>query len=835
MNSILNKKTLFSFSLCLIVSVLCLLSEKIIPFGTNTLAVMDADIQYLDFFGYFKDVLEGKANISYSFAKQLGSTPIAVFSYYLSSPLNLLIYFFSKSQLHIFFSLLVVLKLSLSAFFMAIFLSQRVKELSVVLTIALSLSYAFMQYNLVQASNIMWLDGVYLLPLMLLGVYKVTNKNSALMLIITTALTMLFNWYIALINIVFSGFYFIYEYSLTQNKSWKNFTVVALQYVASIFIALLISSILFIPTYLEMQNGRAGVDWWLLKPEFAGNILTIFSGLILGAESRYGYPAIESTSMVLIGILGLITTFLTQKKKNYIYYILLLGFVILTLYWSPFIFLLSLFKQVDSYWYRYSHLVGFTLVMLASIAYRDGVNFQKVLKSCFIFFVITLIIQLISKAGDLQRIYATAFCCLCFLAIYFYREKRFAGIAVLGLCIIEIFSNFHSLAQKQDVKHWYSYTADVEKSVNNFSNENDFFRVSKLQTRRIKLDKLQANYNEGLGFGFNTFSSYTSSPDNRQRNMLHALGYNRMGPNMNIVNTSILPVDALFSVKLILDNTNIASNLMLPKEKEYRHFSIYSNPYYLPIAFNYNVGNIAPKFKTDNPFLNINTIYSYLLNRNIELFIKVKSSVNYENNKMIVELLTPQKNWVNYAYIDTKKSLNGRLLVNGIPITGYSKWLSPRVVLLPSSQNEKSHIMFEAKDIKAKDIKTVEIYSLNLELLKQITDELKLANKVYNTEVASDNIRFEVSENNSGKVFLSVPYDKQWTIKLNGKEIQTEQVFDALTAISVQKEKKNIIEMSYSVAGLKIGAILSAIGILLFMIFIFYMRHSERERGKENS
>ena len=40
------------------------------PFGTKSLVVMDADIQYLDFFCYFKDVLEGKNSIGYSFGKR---------------------------------------------------------------------------------------------------------------------------------------------------------------------------------------------------------------------------------------------------------------------------------------------------------------------------------------------------------------------------------------------------------------------------------------------------------------------------------------------------------------------------------------------------------------------------------------------------------------------------------------------------------------------------------------------------------------------------------------------------------------------------------------------
>lgn len=72
------------------------------PFGSKSLAVMDADIQYLDFFSYFKDVLSGKNTIGYTFGKTLGGSNIAVFSYYLSSPFNLLLFFSATSNCTLF-------------------------------------------------------------------------------------------------------------------------------------------------------------------------------------------------------------------------------------------------------------------------------------------------------------------------------------------------------------------------------------------------------------------------------------------------------------------------------------------------------------------------------------------------------------------------------------------------------------------------------------------------------------------------------------------------------------------------------------------------------------
>ena len=83
----------------------------IAPFGSTTLANYDGYIQYLDFFAWFKDVLAGKSDITYTFGKSLGGTNIAVLSSYLASPLNILVVFFKQSKLNTFFDLLVMLQL----------------------------------------------------------------------------------------------------------------------------------------------------------------------------------------------------------------------------------------------------------------------------------------------------------------------------------------------------------------------------------------------------------------------------------------------------------------------------------------------------------------------------------------------------------------------------------------------------------------------------------------------------------------------------------------------------------------------------------------------------
>ncbi|WP_445159037.1 YfhO family protein [Ligilactobacillus murinus] len=43
------------------------------PFGNKSLAIMDASIQYLDFFAYWKDVLLGQNSATFTFSNLLGS------------------------------------------------------------------------------------------------------------------------------------------------------------------------------------------------------------------------------------------------------------------------------------------------------------------------------------------------------------------------------------------------------------------------------------------------------------------------------------------------------------------------------------------------------------------------------------------------------------------------------------------------------------------------------------------------------------------------------------------------------------------------------------------
>ena len=68
-------------------------------FFENTMINADMQAQYLPLFEYLRDVLHGEADFPYTFSKGLGGGMYGTYFYYLSNPLNLLVYFFENVPL----------------------------------------------------------------------------------------------------------------------------------------------------------------------------------------------------------------------------------------------------------------------------------------------------------------------------------------------------------------------------------------------------------------------------------------------------------------------------------------------------------------------------------------------------------------------------------------------------------------------------------------------------------------------------------------------------------------------------------------------------------------
>jgi len=388
-----------------------------VPFGNNTPAVTDAKLQYLDLFAYYRDVLTGQNTAAYTFSNTLGGGAVAIIAYYLASPFNLLVLLFPKEQMNLFLEVLITVKLSAASAAFAWFIGRRFRNrIRGEITLILSVSYGLMQYMLAQGSNVMWLDGVILLPFIVLGVHKTVRasegRSAVLSLAIPAALSVIANWYTGGINYLFSFVWLVYEAARGSGRvkrggsgaargqaagkhaesdagsgsKARGFHHALIRYLGGIGLGLLFASFLFVPNVLALRLGK-GAAWnpaaaWdaesgggissigamsagIAPAGFRGNPFSVLRSYRIGEISDSNKVSFFCGSLALFGTAAFFCSGRIRKRDKAAGAGLLL-FTVMSVFWQPLFVLFSLFQYSNSYWYRYGYLGSFVLLYLAA-------------------------------------------------------------------------------------------------------------------------------------------------------------------------------------------------------------------------------------------------------------------------------------------------------------------------------------------------------------------------------------------------------------------------------------------------------------------------------------
>ena len=811
----------------------------IAPLGSHSLTIKDATIQYLDFFAYLKDVLEGKNNIFYTFGKTLGGTTVAVFSYYLTSPLNLLVYFFDKTELLSFFDIVVLIKLGLAAVTMNIYLNIRFHEQHSdtfslrLLFYLLSVCYGLSQYAITQCNCIMWLDGMYMLPLIMLGVYKVIYQKSITFLSICTGLSILFNWYTGGINCVFTFVWLVFEYALFKSSDSKiNISEVKdtiFRYAGSMFLGVCLSACLFLPTlYALRKSTRGHLDIkYLINPKLNGNIFSVIEAYSLGAGSSAQKVSLFCGSLALLGVLCLFAAKDIPLKRKQLFGALLI-FTVLSYYWHPLFVVFSLFKDASSYYYRYSYLGIFVLLFTAAYCFSNS-HFEEnrflPIKASMFWTVLLFTVHQLLRTENNRYVYLTI---LCLVIIGGLISLTFSGhdlkndhrvlhtvltAAILSECFygtcLQISQN--RAFEADSYKQYVSETSSQIDSIKAL--DNSLYRISQTSTRNTGSDDLTANYNESLAFNYWSISGYTSSPDDIQRNMLDRVGYRINGDNMCIVNTSLTGIDSLLGVKYVLSKYPIEGYETIDCPGTDTEKTIYLNPYAFPLAFTseYCGGDVMhiPYY----PFEYQNALFSQLLGKRVRLYIPVDFSRDLESDKSVSYTLNiPEGHYTLYGNLLWNSEFHGTMNINDAYSTAYACWLSPSAFYIPKQPAaQTAYINISSEETVDLRFEEEQFYALDLDKLSELTEMFQ--NRAADIEeMQNGRVSLTVTSETPEKLFISVPYDDGWSVKVNGQEVKTELFADCLFCIPLTPGTNNVL-MTYHVKYQKLGILLSLLGI----------------------
>lgn len=847
--------------------VLCLLYVKqYAPFGQNTLACMDADIQYIDFYSYFKDVLAGKNSIAYTFGKTLGGNNIAVFSYYLSSPFTLLVAFFKKSSLESFFDIAVMLKLMTCALTFSAFMIGRFREeitdwwkRSIV--IVLSVSYALCQYNVAQSSNFSWLDGVYLLPLMLLFVYQIANGvPSGWKLALIVGISIIFNWYTAGINCLFSIGWMLMEMLLAGGGEGllKRSIKKLVCYGLSMVLGVMASAVLLLPTTLALRNGNRGdLDLYMLKNlSFSGNPINSIKYYVYGGTSGPDHVALFAGCIAAVGFIAFFLSRKTRLKER-----LLLGAAtilgLLMLYWTPLVMVFSLLKVASSYWSRYSYLVVFILLFIASCYFMSIEKEQNNLlcfESALMFSAIVVIYDRYAGVEQWGPVIETCMAALVIgsllsLSIYLQYSDgdgrkalaKVLSVALVLVCTADIVINASLLMDAYHGVNADTAARYIEKEqpfIDSIKgNDPGGYRITQISTRNNPNKDGGGStpvYNEALAYGYWSISGYTSSPDDDQRTFLGKLGYRKNGENFNITNTSILGADSLLGVKYVLSPFPINGLVREDSMGTANGKFVYKNPYALPMAFVVDGKVDNEKLNGENPFVYQNSIYSQLVGRQVNVYkpldYKVTSRGDAETGTGAkAQISIPDGNYAVYGNIPTNSDMNATLTVNDRYSTIYSCWGAPSVFNIPFTGNS-AEVELKSSTSYDMDYSAMQFYGFDPDEMKAVSEALA-ARSLKNFSMKNGYVSAVVNSATDGNyLFLSIPEDKGWTITNNGKEVTPDSIDGCLYMIRLHGGE-NRIEMRYHVPGLLIGAAVTLMG-LFGVLMLWYF---ERRRGGQGA
>lgn len=834
---------LFVFGIAISLGILSLAVMGCVPFGNKTLATMDANIQYLDFFAYWRDILTGKSSLFYTFSNLLGGDPISIISYYLLSPFNLLVVFFEKLQLPLFFNIIVLLKWATAATTFSLFVLKRFKSVPYHFVIIFSLGYAFSQYGISQQSNIMWLDGMYMLPLVALGVFYVVNKSDIKLLSIFVGLTIIFNWYSGLINCLFSVIILIFELiyknqSAIENKLMDTIKSIV-NYTFGMLFGIFLSAIVFLPTFISLSSGtRSGVDLNLINFDFLGNPWNIFKNYGIGMTSSLGNAALYCGSLALS--IGILIPFLAKRIREKIAYMFLIISSVMILYWNPMYVLFSLLKQVDSYVYRCSYLTIFSLLFCAVATSR---LFQKNTTLSLSNFIISEIIigSLIFYSNyplsidNSRNIKITLLLFLLngiFIIVYlkFMSARRLWIIFLVFISVGELFLNIYQLTSKvynlEDASKFSKYEKNQEQQIGYIKNKDkSMYRINQTLNRDQLVGGITANYNESLAFNYPSISGYSSSPEVETMTLLNNLGYRSEQDRITVVNTSILSTDSLLGVKYILSPTQIGDLSKLNQFGKINNKYVYENKYRLPISFTWKYMD-TNSIKYTNTFEYQNELYTKLLDDDFKLYTPLVYTSESVENGIKYTLTLPKGNYSFYGNIPWKQWMNNcQLLFADNSSIYYAGWLSQGVFSIPTNNSVQTSITVKADSPLAID--NPQFYALNLDRLQQIHDKiiskeatLKVQGTIVTTSVKGD------KQNNS--LFLSVPYNKNWQVNVNGKNVLVDRFANSLMSIPLENGKNRVV-LKYTNPTFMWGGLLTLLGVVGILIKEMY----ERQRAKK--
>ncbi|MDD6696539.1 MAG: YfhO family protein, partial [Firmicutes bacterium] len=213
------------------------------PFGDKNLFILDGSVYNLPHFATFVEQLHSGNFSFFMEGGVLGKEYFSTIVFYLTSPLHLLLCFFSQETAIVLLAVVTVLQIGFAGFAMTFYLTHRLQgyryskyDYSVLL---FSFAFSLSGYFLVQYNDFMYLDCVILFPLLFLALEHLLYKDTYKYFYGLLAFCFFCNFYMAAIIFVL-----LFFYVLTRKKGdFTNSVAKCIKYLFTGIFAALTSAV----------------------------------------------------------------------------------------------------------------------------------------------------------------------------------------------------------------------------------------------------------------------------------------------------------------------------------------------------------------------------------------------------------------------------------------------------------------------------------------------------------------------------------------------------------------------------------------------------------------
>ncbi len=864
---------------------------NLFPFGETTILRMDLYHQYGPLFAEFYDRVMNLKSFLYSWNTGLGSPFLGNYFNYLSSPSAFLILILGHRNMPEAIAGMILMKAALASGAFTYYLkkSQGRHDFT---TAAFGVLYSMCGYFVAYYWNVMWIDAMVYFPLIIYGIERIINKRKPSVYIAFLALTLWSNYYMGYMTCIFSVIYFLVyffsnydfgsfakdarftyndnhekQYAFKDKLKSNIFLRSGFTFAFSSLAAAGLVAVALIPIYFILRSSSATSG---TMPEGYRTYFSAFD--FLANHFASVDPTIRSSGEDVlpnvycgIGTLILVPLYIFSKRislKEKVCSIFTLGFLFFSFNINYLNYIWHGFHFPNDLPYRFSFMYCFILLVMAYKAFQNLGEYtgrQILGVGVALVFAVVAVQKIGSKnVDDLTELLTVIFTVTYCLIFYLLKDinKQKAAIAVVLLCcvIAELACSNTNRYSMNQVKSTFTGDYDSFLKIKSMLDEredgNDSYRME-LTYNRARMDPAWFGYN-----GISTFSSMAyEKMSNMQSNLglysnyINSYTYYMQTPVYNMMN----------SLKYIVDNdpkVHVSEDYYTSVAKLDK-YTAYENKYWLPIAVAVNseikdwyAGYTNP-FSVQNEWLELSTGVEGVF----EMMPLNSTSMRYFNlNEITAGFDTGN------LYFEKSGAGEGELDVDLYVEETHHCYLFvdsdsfDSIVITKSdgssvTQETDEPYIYDLGIITPEDSVEVQIkipedgddygymnfypYYVNEEKLNEGYEILKASGM--NTESFEETkITGTVTTDKDTVMFTSIPYDKGWTVMIDGKAIPADDYIalqDAYLCFKLPKGTHKI-EFSFTQRGLLLGLAGSAATVMLLIaaaIIFSLLRKKRRE------